>query len=375
MRSGGQLGGRTKALDHLRRPRSRFPNTAAIPVSGGPPPRLQASTATLKGPAIVEGAKATRPWKTACEDRNRPTIVSLSALSRQNGGSRLWSSGRGRPGRANALVTSCLDRRRRRSEEKPCDVAPVRPAALPRGRARVSRAALHGEAPDPSALCEPAIVNGARRGGVPAEVLHAVALTETGRKPRRADAAPGPGRSTARARATGSRPARRRWPSPRTSLAEGRTSFDVGCVQINYRWHGHAFPSLDDDVRPGMDRDLRGAVPAHALRGARQLVGGGRRLSLADPGAARRSTARGSTGCWPELEPAALTDAEALVAAARRRRGSARAPGAARGAAARHGRAHPRRRAAAAAGDGRHRRRRSSCRRRGRAARARARRC
>ena len=62
----------------------------------------------------------------------------------------------------------------------------------------------------------------------------------------------------------------------KASLAEGRTSFDVGCVQINYRWHGHAFPVDRGHVRPGMDRDLRGAVPAHALRGARRLVGGGR---------------------------------------------------------------------------------------------------
>src|SRR6188508_2128815 len=34
--------------------------------------------------------------------------------------------------------------------------------------------------PDPAALCDAAIVAGARRGGVPVEVLHAVALTETG---------------------------------------------------------------------------------------------------------------------------------------------------------------------------------------------------
>ena len=37
-------------------------------------------------------------------------------------------------------------------------------------------------AEDPSELCERAIINGARRGGVPVEVLHAVALNETGRK-------------------------------------------------------------------------------------------------------------------------------------------------------------------------------------------------
>jgi hypothetical protein len=100
-----------------------------------------------------------------------------------------------------------------------------------------------------AAMCERAIVNGARRGGVPAEVLYAISLTETGRM-------------------TGGR--LRPWPWAinregkghwfknreeavafgKQSLADGRKSFDVGCVQINYRWHGHAFPSLDDMFDP-----------------------------------------------------------------------------------------------------------------------------
>jgi hypothetical protein len=100
-----------------------------------------------------------------------------------------------------------------------------------------------------AAMCERAIVNGARRGGVPPEVLYAISLTETGRM-------------------TGGR--LRPWPWAinregkghwfknreeavafgKQSLADGRKSFDVGCVQINYRWHGHAFPSLDDMFDP-----------------------------------------------------------------------------------------------------------------------------
>ena len=36
----------------------------------------------------------------------------------------------------------------------------------------------------------------------------------------------------------------------KASLAEDRKSFDVGCVQINYRWHGHAFPTLEDMFDP-----------------------------------------------------------------------------------------------------------------------------
>jgi len=99
-------------------------------------------------------------------------------------------------------------------------------------------------AEDPSELCERAIVDGARRGGVPVEVLRAVALNETGRK----DA----GKLRAWPWAI-NREGKGYWFKTyeealgfaRQSLAEGRTSFDVGCVQINYRWHGHAFPSLE----------------------------------------------------------------------------------------------------------------------------------
>ena len=36
-------------------------------------------------------------------------------------------------------------------------------------------------AEDAAALCERAVLTGARRGGVPPEALHAIALTETGR--------------------------------------------------------------------------------------------------------------------------------------------------------------------------------------------------
>ena len=100
------------------------------------------------------------------------------------------------------------------------------------------------DAEQAATLCEAAIVNGARRGGVPQEVLHAIALTETGRK------------SGGRIRPYPwaiNREGKGHWFKTRAeavafaeqSLAAGRRSFDVGCVQINYRWHGHAFPSLD----------------------------------------------------------------------------------------------------------------------------------
>lgn len=48
----------------------------------------------------------------------------------------------------------------------------------------------------------------------------------------------------------------------RQSLAEGRTSFDVGCFQINYRWHGQGFASLE----AMFDQDQSGIYAARFLR-------------------------------------------------------------------------------------------------------------
>ena len=99
-------------------------------------------------------------------------------------------------------------------------------------------------AEDPSDLCERAIVNGARRGGVPVEVLHAVALNETGRRDGE-KLRPWPWAINREGKGYWFESRDEALAFARQSLAEGRTSFDVGCVQINYRWHGRAFPSVE----------------------------------------------------------------------------------------------------------------------------------
>jgi hypothetical protein len=173
------------------------------------------------------------------------------------------------------------------------------------------------EIPEPdhdAALCERAILNGARRGGVPPEVLYAVALTETGRK------------SGGRIRPFPwaiNREGQGHWFETReealafaeASLVEGRKSFDVGCVQINYRWHGHAFPTLDDMFDP----EWTATYAAQFLRTLYEERGdwsaaAGAYHSLT-PDKAQIYRARFDK-LLAGLDPAALTADEALMASA-----------------------------------------------------------
>ena len=96
----------------------------------------------------------------------------------------------------------------------------------------------------PAQLCDQAADRAARLVGVPLDILLAVTRAETGRTDGETvqpwpwsvnvagegswletpDAAIGLGYSV---------------------IAEGKDNFDVGCFQLNYRWHGAAFPSLE----------------------------------------------------------------------------------------------------------------------------------
>lgn len=102
---------------------------------------------------------------------------------------------------------------------------------------------------DPAALCDQAAARAAAQTGVPVAVLRAVALTETG---RRMGAAMRPWPWTVNHAGDG------RWfATPAEALAfagsvleSGSRNVDLGCFQINHRWHAGAFPSLDAMIDP-----------------------------------------------------------------------------------------------------------------------------
>jgi len=165
-----------------------------------------------------------------------------------------------------------------------------------------------------AALCERAIVNGARRGGVPPEILHAVALTETGQNSN-GRLRPYPWAINREGKGFWFKTREEALAFAESSLAEGRPSFDVGCVQINYRWHGHAFPSLQDMFDP----EWTATYAAQFLRTLYEERGSWSEAAGAyhslTPEKAQVYRARFDR-LLAGVDPGALTEAEALVAAA-----------------------------------------------------------
>ena len=101
----------------------------------------------------------------------------------------------------------------------------------------------------PAAACEWAAMTAAQEMGVPVDILATLTLTETG---RRRDGLVRPWAWSVNAEGAGS------WfDDPAEALAfaqdridQGRLNLDVGCFQLNYRWHGQNFPSVVEMFDP-----------------------------------------------------------------------------------------------------------------------------
>lgn len=106
-------------------------------------------------------------------------------------------------------------------------------------------------APDTAiaALCDRAAIGAARRHGVPLDVLRAITRTETGRVSGGA-LQPWPWTVNMEGRGLwfASRAAAQIY--VQAQLAGGARSFDVGCFQLNHRWHGAGFGSIGDMFDP-----------------------------------------------------------------------------------------------------------------------------
>ncbi len=113
---------------------------------------------------------------------------------------------------------------------------------------------------DPALICETVALRVSESEGVPLSVLRAIALNETGRR-REGRFRPWPW--TVNMEGAG------HWFDDRQAALgyatreyqRGARSFDIGCFQINYKWHGQHFTSIEEMFDP----------MANALYAARHL--------------------------------------------------------------------------------------------------------
>lgn len=98
---------------------------------------------------------------------------------------------------------------------------------------------------NPADLCLEAAAEASSTTGVPYEVLRAIATVETGRKGQ-----PWPWTANLGGDGHWFDSADEAERSVSEALSEGATNVDLGCFQLNYRWHGEKFASLADMLDP-----------------------------------------------------------------------------------------------------------------------------
>lgn len=98
--------------------------------------------------------------------------------------------------------------------------------------------------PDPAALCDQAAQRAARLEGVPLDILLAITRAETGRSDGQV-VRPWPWTINVAGQGSWFETPQEAMDKAQTALDAGLGNFDVGCFQLNYRWHGAAFASVE----------------------------------------------------------------------------------------------------------------------------------
>lgn len=102
---------------------------------------------------------------------------------------------------------------------------------------------------DLSQICDQAAAYAARETGVPVSVLQAISLNETGRK-RGGTMRPWPWTVNMEGKGVWFDSEDDARAYVYQNYKRGARSFDVGCFQINYKWHGQAFASIEEMFDP-----------------------------------------------------------------------------------------------------------------------------
>lgn len=104
----------------------------------------------------------------------------------------------------------------------------------------------------PSQLCEAAIISAERAGRLPARMMDAIAVVESGRPDdTTGKARPWPWTINAEGQGFFFASKQQAIDAVRALQARGVRSIDVGCMQINLMFHPDAFASLDQAFDPG----------------------------------------------------------------------------------------------------------------------------
>lgn len=97
---------------------------------------------------------------------------------------------------------------------------------------------------NPAQLCDAAAQEAANRTGVPVDVLLAITRTETGRKGSHG-LQPWPWAINEGGKGQWFDSADAALAYANEQISTGVTNIDIGCFQLNHRWHSQGFPSLD----------------------------------------------------------------------------------------------------------------------------------
>ena len=103
---------------------------------------------------------------------------------------------------------------------------------------------------NPAQLCDLAAQAAAQKTGVPIDILLAITRVETGRSAN-GELRPWPWAINADGTGAWYDSQAQAVAAATAHLADGTGTFDVGCFQLNMRWHGDAFASLTEMFDPG----------------------------------------------------------------------------------------------------------------------------
>lgn len=104
-------------------------------------------------------------------------------------------------------------------------------------------------AQDLSQICDQAAAYASRETGVPLSVLQAISLNETGQR-RGGAMRPWPWTVNMEGKGVWFDTEDEARAFVYRNYKRGARSFDVGCFQINYKWHGQAFASIEEMFQP-----------------------------------------------------------------------------------------------------------------------------